>query len=298
MPLQAVVLADSFAQVRLARRGAALGSFFRAADRARARTLPVFPSDRRASPPRPLTVARLPPAPRTLSPPPPLLAALPPDHARAPEGPAPPRERPDDRVHARVPRLERRRGGVCVLLRARRADRRVPRVQRVVSDPGFVVHTIVSTNCISAGEAMRLIDHRHVIRADFVLVHGDVVANADLRRAIDAHKRRRAKDKLAMVTMCVKPLTQRLREERFGGQNLVFVTDPDTDRVLHYEEHAAPSPPAPGTAASLRPATLATPAPRARRQPLQRPPAPARAIRPRGLPRRHMRPRGVTPLHR
>ena len=112
--------------------------------------------------------------------------------------------------------------------------------------PGFVVHTIVSTNCISAGEAMRLIDHRHVIRADFVLVHGDVVANADLRRAIDAHKRRRAKDKLAMVTMCVKPLTQRLREERFGGQNLVFVTDPDTDRVLHYEEHAAPSPPAPG----------------------------------------------------
>ena len=48
---------------------------------------------------------------------------------------------------------------------------------------GFVVHTIVSTNCISAGEALRLIDHKHVIRSDFILISGDTVANMDLRRA-------------------------------------------------------------------------------------------------------------------
>ena len=31
------------------------------------------------------------------------------------------------------------------------------------SVPGFAVHTIVSTACISAGEALRTIDHRHVV---------------------------------------------------------------------------------------------------------------------------------------
>ena len=54
------------------------------------------------------------------------------------------------------------------------------------STAGFVVHTIVSTNCISAGEALRLIDHKHVIRSDFILISGDTVANMDLRRALEA----------------------------------------------------------------------------------------------------------------
>ena len=109
------------------------------------------------------------------------------------------------------------------------------------STSGFVVHTIVSTNCISAGEALRLIDHRHVVRADFVLVHGDVVANMDLRRALKAHGDRRKKEKLAIMTMCFKPVTRQLREDRLGESNLVVVTDPAIDRVLHYEAHAAPS---------------------------------------------------------
>ena len=109
------------------------------------------------------------------------------------------------------------------------------------STSGFVVHTIVSTNCISAGEALRLIDHRHVVRADFVLVHGDVVANMDLRRALKAHVDRRKKEKLAIMTMCFKPVTRQTREDRLGESNLVVVTDPAIDRVLHYEAHAAPS---------------------------------------------------------
>ena len=82
--------------------------------------------------------------------------------------------------------------------------------------PGFVVHTIVSTNCISAGEAMRLIDHRHVVRADFILVSGDVVANMDLKRALEAHLERRKTEKLAIMTMCFQKLGQRLRAVRNG----------------------------------------------------------------------------------
>ena len=109
------------------------------------------------------------------------------------------------------------------------------------STSGFVVHTIVSTNCISAGEALRLIDHRHVVRADFVLVHGDVVANMDLRKALKAHVDRRKREKLAIMTMCFKPVTRQIREDRLGESNLVVVTDPAINRVLHYEAHAAPS---------------------------------------------------------
>ena len=112
--------------------------------------------------------------------------------------------------------------------------------------PGFVVHTIVSTNCISAGEAMRLIDHRHVVRADFILVSGDVVANMDLKRALEAHLERRKTEKLAIMTMCFQKLGQRLREERLGESNLVVVTDPENNRVLHYDEHPSPSAPAEG----------------------------------------------------
>ena len=109
------------------------------------------------------------------------------------------------------------------------------------SGTNFVVHTVVSTNCISAGEALRLIDHRHVIRADFVLMHGDVVANMDLKKVLHAHNARRKKEKLAIMTLCFKPTTQALRETRFGEGNLIVVTDPDTNRVLHYETHAPPN---------------------------------------------------------
>ena len=106
--------------------------------------------------------------------------------------------------------------------------------------PGFVVHAIVSTNCVSAGEAMRLIDHRHVIRADFVLVSGDTVANMDLRRAIEAHRERRKTEKLAIMTMCVKASNRRQREERAGESNLVIALDPTVGRVLHYDDNPSP----------------------------------------------------------
>ena len=91
-----------------------------------------------ASPPRGVTgltlLRRLAPA-RSLTclppPPPRSPAAIPPHHPGASQGASSPRKRPDDRVHARVPRLQRRRGGVRLLLRARGADRRVHREERV-----------------------------------------------------------------------------------------------------------------------------------------------------------------------
>ena len=56
---------------------------------------------------------------------------VPPDHPGAPQGSASPGERADDRVRAGVPRVQRRGGGVRVLLRARRADHDVPGAKRL-----------------------------------------------------------------------------------------------------------------------------------------------------------------------
>lgn len=60
---------------------------------------------------------------------------------------------------------------------------------------------IVSTACKTAGEALREIDIKDIIKGDFVLVSGDVVSNMDLGAALEAHKARRDKDKNALMTM-------------------------------------------------------------------------------------------------
>lgn len=63
------------------------------------------------------------------------------------------------------------------------------------------VTPVVSTNCISVGEALRVIDHKDVIKNDFVLISGDTVSNTVLAPALEAHRQRREKDKNAIMTM-------------------------------------------------------------------------------------------------
>ena len=63
------------------------------------------------------------------------------------------------------------------------------------------VSTIVSTNCTSAGEALRIIEQRDIIKSDFVLVNGDTVSNMNLGPVLEAHRARRAADKNAIMTM-------------------------------------------------------------------------------------------------
>ena len=60
---------------------------------------------------------------------------------------------------------------------------------------------IVSTACQSAGEALRAIDQKDVIKTDFVLVSGDVVSNMNLVGAMQEHRARRERNKSAIMTM-------------------------------------------------------------------------------------------------
>lgn len=67
------------------------------------------------------------------------------------------------------------------------------------------MQVIVSTACKTAGEALREVDIKDVIKSDFVLVSGDVVSNMDLGAALEAHKMRRDKNKNALMTMVLRP---------------------------------------------------------------------------------------------
>ena len=66
------------------------------------------------------------------------------------------------------------------------------------------LHTFTAENCSSVGDALRDIDSLALIRSDFVLVSGDLVANMELREVIEKHKQMRQKDKMTVMTNVYK----------------------------------------------------------------------------------------------
>ncbi|GFR46848.1 hypothetical protein Agub_g8488 [Astrephomene gubernaculifera] len=98
------------------------------------------------------------------------------------------------------------------------------------------VTPIVSTNCLSAGEALRLIDQRDLIKGDFVLCSADTVSNMRLGPMLEAHRARRAADKNAIMTLAMKPVQHPSQRLRLGDSDLVVVLDASNQRLLKYTE--------------------------------------------------------------
>ncbi|KAL8226412.1 hypothetical protein R6Q57_016244 [Mikania cordata] len=107
-----------------------------------------------------------------------------------------------------------------------------------VKQPNFSVTTIESLNCISGGDALRLIYERNVINGDFILISGDTVSNMVLKQALDEHKERRQKDNNAVMTMVIKQSkpSQITRQTRLGTDELFMVINPTTKQLLYYED--------------------------------------------------------------
>lgn len=68
----------------------------------------------------------------------------------------------------------------------------------------LAVTPIVSTTSVSAGDAIRELDAKQLIRTDFVLISGDVVSTIDIQKIVDEHKERRKTNKDAIMTMVTK----------------------------------------------------------------------------------------------
>jgi translation initiation factor eIF-2B subunit epsilon len=67
------------------------------------------------------------------------------------------------------------------------------------------VMCVVESSILNAGDALRELDKRGLIRSDpFIMVSGDVVTNVDVRGALAEHKRRKKRDPSAIMTLLLK----------------------------------------------------------------------------------------------
>ncbi|KAF9953147.1 hypothetical protein BGZ72_005649 [Mortierella alpina] len=96
------------------------------------------------------------------------------------------------------------------------------------------IHTIVSQECMSVGDAMRELDAKQLIDTDFILVTGDVVSNMKLDKVLEEHRARRQADKSAIMTMVLKKASP-LHRSRSVGDGSLFVLDQDSKECLHYQ---------------------------------------------------------------
>ncbi|KAK9823996.1 hypothetical protein WJX72_006873 [[Myrmecia] bisecta] len=101
----------------------------------------------------------------------------------------------------------------------------------------FKIHVVVSTNCLSAGEAMRLLDQKDVIKSDFILISGDVVSNLKIATVLEEHRKRRQQDKNAIMTLVMKTASDAGHRRRVGDTELLVAVDSQSQRLLRYEEH-------------------------------------------------------------
>lgn len=99
------------------------------------------------------------------------------------------------------------------------------------------IEPIISKDCMSVGDAMRMMDHKDLIKSDFVLVSGDVVTNMDLKRALEEHEKRRESDKSAIMTMVLKSGMYSDHRLRLGDLGALTVIDASTKRLLRFEEN-------------------------------------------------------------
>lgn len=108
------------------------------------------------------------------------------------------------------------------------------------NQPNFTVTTIESQNCVSAGDALRIIYERNVIQGDFVLISGDTVSNMSLTQALLEHKERKKKDSNAVMTMVIKRSKTHpaIHQSRLGTDEIFMAIDPNTKQLLYYEDKA------------------------------------------------------------
>ncbi|ORY31492.1 nucleotide-diphospho-sugar transferase [Rhizoclosmatium globosum] len=95
------------------------------------------------------------------------------------------------------------------------------------------VNTFVSQQLASTGDALRDLDAKQLLKSDFILVSGDVVANMDLTKALEEHRARRVVDKNAIMTMVVKAASPAHRT-RSKGEEGIYVLNAATQECVQY----------------------------------------------------------------
>ena len=78
-------------------------------------------------------------------------------------------------------------------------------MQEYVNDVNIKVTTISDSSINNPGDALRELHKKDVVKSDpFILMSGDIITNADLKPAIENHKKRAKKDANNIMTVILK----------------------------------------------------------------------------------------------
>lgn len=101
----------------------------------------------------------------------------------------------------------------------------------------FASITFIRVNdATSVGDFLRDLDKKGLISGDFILVHGDCVANIRLDEALAKHKARREANRDAVMTVVLRSGGLEQHRTKAKAITPVFAVESKTSRCLHYEE--------------------------------------------------------------
>lgn len=89
-------------------------------------------------------------------------------------------------------------------------------------------------SCSSMGDAMRELSSEGHIRGPFVLVTGDLIANMDMRAAMEAHQANKTQDKEAIMT-CIFKKVMPGHPTRGIEDDVVVCLNPHTNQLLRFQ---------------------------------------------------------------
>jgi len=103
-------------------------------------------------------------------------------------------------------------------------------------NPFRLIEFLRVTNATSVGDCLRDLDKRGIVHGDFVLVHGDVVANLDLQPVLEQHKARREANRDACMTIVLREAGLGPHRAKPKAVTPVFLVEKPGGRCLHYGE--------------------------------------------------------------
>ncbi|KAH8903281.1 eIF4-gamma/eIF5/eIF2-epsilon [Coniochaeta sp. PMI_546] len=103
-------------------------------------------------------------------------------------------------------------------------------------NPFSSIEFIRVSDAHSVGDFLRDLDKRGLMSSDFILVHGDLVANIPLDAALAKHRARREANREAIMTVVLRSAGEDDHRTKAHGITPHFLVDPSTGRCLHYEE--------------------------------------------------------------
>lgn len=103
-------------------------------------------------------------------------------------------------------------------------------------NPFASINFIRVNDATSVGDFLRDLDKKGLISGDFILVHGDCVANIRLDDALAKHKARREANRDAVMTVVLRSGGLDAHRTKAKAITPVFAIETQTSRCLHYEE--------------------------------------------------------------